>query len=205
MYRRPRLLRQHGVPGHHQLLSDGGPAVDAQLAGDPALVHGVVLHHVRVLTVGENSEVLAVGQDQAVPHQVGILYRHPVVGQGHRARRLQGLKISEFLPLLSPGHCADGPDMDAAGLSRLLLNEVDPLRGIGDRPGVGHTGDRGKSSVGGCRRAGLNGLLILKAGLPQVHVHIHQAGTYRQAPGVNDLRVRLSDIAADDGYLAILQ
>ena len=43
-------------------------ASQPELAGDTPLVDRVVLHHVGVLTVGENRQVLPVGQDQAVPH-----------------------------------------------------------------------------------------------------------------------------------------
>ena len=55
------LLGQHGVPHHHQLLGDGGAAGEAQGPGDPALVDGVVAHHVGVLAVGEDGEPLPPG------------------------------------------------------------------------------------------------------------------------------------------------
>ena len=199
------LLGQHGVPGHHQLLGDGGPAGQPQLPGDPALVHRVVLHHVRVLAVGEDGQLLPVGQDQAVPHQVGVLHRHPVVGQGHRPGLLQGLEVGELLPRLPHRHRPDGPDVDAAGLGRLLLDVVHPLRAVGGGPGIGHTGDGGKAPVGRRRRPGRDGLLVLKARLPQVHVHIHQPGAHHQAAGVNHLGVRLADVAADHRHPAVLQ
>ena len=46
------------------LLRDGGPSGQAQLAGDPPLVHRVVFYHVRIFTVGEDGQLLPVGQDQ---------------------------------------------------------------------------------------------------------------------------------------------
>ena len=46
VHRAAGLLRQHGIPGHHQLLGDGRPASQPELAGDTPLVDRVVLHPV---------------------------------------------------------------------------------------------------------------------------------------------------------------
>ncbi len=53
------LLRQHGRAHHLQLLSDGGPSLQPELAGYAALVHRPALHHGGVLTVAEDRRLPA--------------------------------------------------------------------------------------------------------------------------------------------------
>ena len=108
MYRRAGLLGQHSVPHNHQLLRDGGAAMDAQSTGDLALVDGVVLHQVPVLAVGEDGQALPGGLHQAVAHHVGVLHRHSVVGQGRHPRLTQRGGVGKLFPVLVDGQRADG-------------------------------------------------------------------------------------------------
>ena len=57
--------------------------------------------------------------------------------------------------------------------------------------------------MGRGRRAGLDGLFIFKAGLPQMYMHIHQRRT-RSVPGHRSPGVGLVDVAPDDRYLSVL-
>ena len=198
------LLGQHGVPHDLKLLRNGGPARQAQRPGDPAFIDGVIFHHIGVLTVGQDGKLLPSAPDQGVPQQVGVLHRHPVVRQGHRSGFLQRGGIGERLSLLPPGHCADGPHVDPTGLRRLLPHQGDALGAVGGGAGIGHGCDGGEPSPGGCQAAGLYGLLVLKAGLPQVDVHVHQSGAYRQPPRINDPGGRRGQLAADHRHPAVL-
>jgi len=58
--------------------------------------------------------------------------------------------------------------------------------------------------MGRGRRAGLDGLFIFKAGLPQMYMHIHQPGAHGQSPGIDHPGVGLVDVAPDDRYLSVL-
>ena len=204
MDRRAGLLGQHGVPHDHDLLRDGGTAGQPQRPGDPALVHRVVADHVGVLAVGENGESQPLTADHGVPDQIGVLHGHAVVGEGHAPGLLQGRCVGERLPLLSPGHRPDGPHPHAAGLPGPPEHILDLLRRIQHGPGIGHTGYGGESSPGRRRRSGGDVLLIFKARLPQVDVHIHKARAYVEAPGVDHPGLRFPQIASDDGQLAVL-
>ena len=145
------------------------------------------------------------GPDEGVPHQVGVLHRHSVVGEGRHPRPLKGFRVGELLPFLAHGHRTDGEHMDPAGRRGLLQHIAHLLRAVGGRPGVGHGGDGGKSPRRRRRAAGGDGLLVFQAGLPQVDVHIHQPGAHHQTSGVNDLGLLVPQIAANDGHPAVLQ
>ncbi len=63
------------------------------------------------------------------------------------------------------------------------MNELRDARLIVDRVGVRHARDRGEAAGDGRGGAGRDRLLVLLAGLAQVHVHVDQAGDDHQAGG----------------------
>ena len=154
--------------------------------------------------MGEDGQLLPVGQDHGVPEEVGVLHRNPVVGQGHRPGGLEGLKVVDLLALLALGHGGDGEDLGAPRLGGFLLDEDHALGDVDDGPGVGHTGDGGEAARGGGPGAGGDGLFVFKAGLPEVDVHVHKPGADGEALGVNDLGAGRAQVASDDGHLAVL-
>ena len=156
----PRLLGEHGVPHDHQLLGDGGAAREIQSPGDPPLVDGVIAHHIGILAVGEDGESQPFGADEGIPHQVGVLDGHTVVGEGHSARLLQGLAVGEGLPLLPHGDGADGPHPHPAGLSGPAEDVADLFGAVHGGLGVGHAGHGGDAPPGSGGGAGGDVLLV---------------------------------------------
>ena len=183
----PGLLGQHGVPHDHDLLGDGGAALHPQLAGDAALVHRPVGHHGGVLAVAQDGELQPLGVDEGVPHQIGVVHIAPVVRQGDGPRLFQGVGVGELAPLQAHGHRPDGVHMDAAGLGGLLPDILDLLRGVHCGLGVCHAGHGGDAPPGSGGGSGKNILFVGQPRVPEMDMHIHQAGTHHHSGGVNDL------------------
>ena len=150
------LLRQHGRAHHLQLLSDGGPSLQPELAGYAALVHRPALHHGGVLTVAEDRQLLPLGPYHGVPHQVGVVHVAAVIGEGHRPRLFQRLCVGGLLPSQPHGHRRDGVDVDAAPLLGPLQQRPP------DPPGPGGTPDEEpRQIVAGQSRKALEPLPVL--------------------------------------------
>src|SRR6185437_11964788 len=80
------------------------------------------------------------------------------------------------LPLAALGDGADGIDAGVPQLAR-ALHQVRRRAGIVvHRAGVGHGADGGEAAGGGGARSGFDGLLVLEAGLAQMHVQINEPG-----------------------------
>ena len=186
----PGLLRQHGVPHDHDLLGDGGPALQPQLAGDAPLVHRPPGHHGGVLAVAQHRHIQLPGPDEHVPEQVGVVHVVAVIGQGGGSRLLQGLRVGGLLPQQALGHRRHREDVHPAALLGPAEHIAHLLRAVHRGAGVGHAGQGGDPAPGGGGAAGDDILLVGEAGVPQVYVHIHQARADHQPRGVHHL-VRL--------------
>ena len=177
---------QH-VAGDDRLLGDGGPAAQAELGGDGALVHLGALGQPRLLGVlGDDAvERLHVLQRAAHDHRVvdalAVVGEDPDAGGGvvHRAQ------LGELLALQADGDGADRLHVAVAGLPAEPPDLLDDAGGVGDREGVGHGVDGGVAAEGGGAGAGEDGLGVLAAGLAQVGVEVDQAGQQDLPVGVD--------------------
>ncbi len=139
---------------------------------------------------------LAVGKRHAVElrdvlhagaHHAGALDAVAVIGEGAGAVVDHVADLGQALALLAAGQGTDGAHVAKAGLAGAVDLVADFGTGIGDGVGVGHGGHVGEAAVGRGAAAGLDGLLVLEAGVPKVDVHVHQARDQVLAGAVDDL------------------
>ena len=119
-------------------------------------------------------------------HHAGALDAVPVVGEGDRALHDHVTDLGERLALLADREGADRADVAEAGVAGAVDLVADLGAGVGHRVGVGHRGHVGEAAVGRRAGSGLDGLLVLEAGVAEVHVHVHEAGHEVLAGGVDD-------------------
>ena len=181
----PRLLGQHGVPHHHNLLRDGRPPLQPELAGNAALVYRPAGHHRRILAVAQHGHLQLPGPDEHIPHQVGVVHVVSVVRQGDGPCLLKGLGVGGLLPQQPLGQGGDGIDPHSVGLSPPVQHIFHLLRAVHRRAGVGHAGHRGDAPPGGGGAAGEDVLLVGQPRVPEMDVHIHQPRGHRQSGGVD--------------------
>ena len=168
---------QH-VAGDDRLLGDGGPAGQAELGGDDALVHLGALGEPGLLGVlGDDAvERLHVLQRAAHDHRVvdalAVVGEDPHPGGGV----VHGAQLGELLALQADGDGADRLHVAVAGLPAEPPDLLDDAGGVGDREGVGHGVHGGVAAAGGGPGAGEHGLGVLAAGLAQVGVQVDEAG-----------------------------
>ena len=133
-----------------------------------------------------------------------------VIGEGAGALHDHVADLGELLALLASRKRSDGTHVAQARLAGVVELVADLGAGIGHRVGVGHGRHVGESAVRCRAGAGLDGLLVLEAGVTEVHVHVHKAGHQVLAAGVDDLAAlgRLealphgSDLAVVDKHVA---
>ena len=114
-------------------------------------------------------------------HQERGRHRTPVVGHRHAAG---GVQLTDIGHLLAPRPARDGADRVHARESRLGRPAQDQLRDarlVVDRIRVRHAGDRGEAARHRGRTAGRHRLLVFLTRLPQMHVHVDQAGAHDPA------------------------
>ena len=174
---------EQAVAGDDRLLGDGGPAGQAEAAGELALVHLRVLGEPRLLGVLGDDAVERLHVLQRPAHHHRVAHALPVVGEdpdpgggvGHRA------ELGQLLAAQPDGHRPDRVDVAVAGLAAQPPDLLDDAGGVGDRLGVGHRVHGGEAAQRGRLGAGLDGLGVLAAGLAQVGVQVDQAGQRDQA------------------------
>ena len=166
------LLRQAHIPFHLHLLRNGGSAGQAQLLCHRPGVDGVVLYQILVFAVVQEGQAHSLGRLHGLAEELLILDGHPVVGQGRSARLLQSGKVCQLRPAQALCHGAHG-QVSHAGGGGLLHHQAHQLWTVGDGLGVGHGHQGGHSTAGSCGAARSHRLLVRKARLPQMDVHIH--------------------------------
>ena len=194
MYLCPEVVREKREKGQvqdsmltHDSFIKGGAAGQPQLTGHFALVDRIVLHHLAVLTVRDHDFMELFGGFQGIPHPNCRGNGYAVVGKRHGAGLSQLVKIRQHFALLSNGYGADGEHMAEALIFSLFQHIFHLLRGVQHGLGVGHAGHGGKAACRRCGAAGDDVLLIGKAGIPEVDVHIYKARGKIQPGAVDDL------------------
>ena len=122
-------------------------------------------------------------------HHAGALDAVAVVGERHGALHDHVADLCERLALLAHRERADRAHVAEAGVAGAVDLVADLGAGVGHRIGVGHRGHVGEAAVGRGAGAGLDGLLVLEAGVAEVHVHVHETGNEVLAGGVDDLGI----------------
>lgn len=171
------VLGEQDVAGDDRLLGDGGPATEAQLGGDDALVHLGALGEAGLLGVLGDDAAEGLHVLQGAPHDHGVVHALAVVGEDGDAGGglVHGAQLGELLALQTDGDGADGLHVAVAGLLAQAPDLLDDTGGVGDREGVGHGEDGGVAAGGGGAGAGEDGLAVLAAGLAQVGVEVDEA------------------------------
>ena len=161
-----------------------------------------VLHDQRI-------ETGSVGQGTA--HHPGIGERPLAVGKGNRTRRLEQADLGQLPAFQTLGDGGVGVDLALLHLPRPAGQELDHCRVVDRRVGVGQDRHAGDPAGGRGRHAAVDPLLVLGAGLAELHAHVDQARRQAQALGVDHLgtagrqrhrhaRADLGDPAADDQH-----
>ena len=189
-----RELAEQDIARHHRVLGRRGDASEAELGRHRPLVHAAAVAQVRVLGVADHGAA----ERQRILHraavELGVHHGPPVVGERDAARLGQLGELGQLLPAEPPGHGTDWIDADRARGTRLGQDVVRDRAGVVGRLRVRHAADGGEAAGGGGAGAGLDRLLVLVAGLAQVHVHVDE-------PWADDLAARVEDLGAGDGPL----
>ena len=174
--RRARLLGQRDVPLHHHGFGRRRLPAQPQPRRNDPVVHDAAGRDGRVLAVLRQRDV-EIGQVLEGPPRDGrVGHRVAVVRNGHRARIAQARELGQV--------AAGAADRDAGdrqhprvGSGRRVEHAGDQHRRINRRRRVGHRADRREAAARRGPRAGRDRLLVLLAGLAQVHVQVDEAGS----------------------------
>ena len=196
--------RRGDFPGGAAVLGGGGDAGHPQLAGDLPLVHQAAGSQVQILAVGGDSQPQRGRLLQGLQQAAGVYHRPAVVAEGDGPRLLQSGKVRQLLPLQVLGDAGGGVHSGVGGLGP-LQQRPDGFGGIHGGLGVGHGQQAGDAPRGRRPAAGVHVLLVGKARVPEMDVHIHQAGRRHQASAVDHLGVLGRQAFAQLGNLPILQ
>ena len=159
-----------------QLLAFRGPTEHAQTRAAGALVDHAVADQALVLAMRHDDATELTRVVHHAAHHARVLDAAPVVGEGHGPVPGHIAHLGEGLALKPPGARAHHVD---AALPYLLGHALHIFQreGVVDGgSGVGHAGDGGEAPMGGRAGAARDVLLLLLAGISQMHVDVHQPG-----------------------------
>ena len=178
MQARTHVLGQQHVAGDDRLLGHSGPARQADLGGDDALVHLRALGEARLLRVLGHYAVERLDVLQRATHEDRVVHALAVVGEDADAGGgvRHGAELGELLAAQAHGHRADGVHVDPAGLLAEPVDLLDDARGVLRRRRVGHGVHGGEPARRGGAGAGEHRLGVLPAGLAQVGVQVDEPG-----------------------------
>ena len=196
--------RRGDFPGGAAVLGSGGDAGHPQLAGDLSFVHQAAGSQVQILAVGGDGQPQRGRLLQGLQQAAGVYHRPAVVAEGDCPRLLQSGQVRQLLPLQVLGDAGGGVHGGVGGLGP-LQQRPDGFGGIHGGLGVGHGQQAGDAPRGRRPAARVHVLLVGKARVPEMDVHIHQAGRRHQAGAVYHLGVLGGQVAAQLGNLAVLQ
>ncbi len=184
-----RQLGQQDVAGHHHVFGRRGLTRKPELGGDDALVDRGACAQVRVLRVADDRRAERQGVFHGAAVQAGVHHALAVVRERDAARFRQLGQLGQLLAAEIPRDRADRIDAHQALDLGLGEDVVRHRAVVVDRARVRHAAHGGEPAGGRGPRAGRDGLLVLLAGLAQVHVHVDESGTDDLAGRVDDLDV----------------
>ena len=201
-----QVLGQQHVAGNDGFFSDGGPAGQAQVCGDFALVHLGALGQARLLRVLRNHAVESLDVFEGAAHHCRVVHAHAVVGEHAHVRGgvRHAADVGEALALQAHGHGADGLHAAPCGFLAEAVHLLNHGGGVCHGQGVRHGEHRGVAAQGCCAGAGLDGFGGLVAGLTQVGVDVHQAGQRHLACRLDNLCVCGVNVLCDAANHAVL-
>ena len=180
-----RERHQADVALDHHDLRFVGDARQAEAGRDLALGHAAAAGEREVLGMLAHDQAEGAGVAQRAPHHLAVRHRPAVVGEGHGPGLGEHPHLGELPPLQAAGDGAIGVDLDALGLTRAPLHELDQRHVVDHRPGVGHAGDACHPAGRRREAAGGDGLLVLVARLAEMHMHVDQAGAEAVAAAID--------------------
>ena len=170
-----------------ELLAQGRPAKHAEARGRLALVDDAVGREGLVLAVRDRDAIELRHVAHAGAHHAGALHTVAVVAEGAGALEHHVADLREGLSLLAAGERADRADVAEPGRATAVDLVADAGARVGHGVGVRHGRYVREAAVRRGARAGLDGLLVLEAGVAEVHVHVDEAGNQVLARGIDDL------------------
>jgi len=173
-----------------ELLAERRPAEHAEAGARTAFVDDAARGERLDLAVGDGDAVELGDVLHAGAHHAGALHAVAVVGEGAGPLHDHVADLRERLALLAAREGADRADVHEAGTPAVVDLVADLGAGVGHGVGVGHRGDVGEAAVGRRTAARLDGLLVLEAGVAEVHVHVDETRDEVLAGRVDDLGVR---------------
>ena len=136
---------------------------------------------------------------QGAAHDLGVCHRLQPVGKGDGPAFRQEADLGELAAFQVPGHRGVGVDLHALRLAGAPRDELDPGDVVDHRVGVGQA-DHGGDAAGRRGAAGaVHGLLVLLAGLADLHAHVDQAGRQAGAAAVDPLRAFRDAVGEEAG------
>ena len=178
-------LHQANVPLDDHDLRFVGDARQAEPGRDLSLGHAAAACQGEVFGVLAHDQVEGARVAERAAHHLAVGNRQTVVGEADRAGLRKHAHLGE-LPSFQPlGHGTEGIDLDALGLARAALHELDQRHVVDHRLGVGHAGDAGHPTRRRREAPGSDGLLVLVAGLAEVDVHVDEAGRQAVATAID--------------------
>ena len=132
-----------------------------------------------VLAVGGYDAVKRGAFPHRLPHHFPVLHSAPVVGESDAAAFERG-EIHRLHSLSSECYARVGEDLDHSVPVYYALLDGNVLFCVRRRLEVGHSAHGGVASACGRTAAGKDGLLVGVAGLAEMHVKVHKAGTHSE-------------------------
>src|SRR5881398_294333 len=196
---------EQDVTPHHDLLRRSRNALQPEAGRNEAFVHHATRGEGRLLAMVRDRNPEAPGVLERGAHHVARDDGLPVVRYRDGAGADQLAELGELLAVLAHRNRPDRVDPREPGADRLTYDEAD--RGLVVRHGIGvrHRTHGGEPTGRRGARAAGDSLDVFVPRLPQVHVHVHQAGTDHLAahtphvrakvvgPGLVDVHVHLRE------------
>ena len=173
---RPGEFGEEEIPGDHDLFRDRGDAGKAEFGGDETLVHHPAGGEIPVLAVDDDRHVQRGGVFERPAHQGGVHDRFAVIGKADGAGILEIPEFGEGCALRLHADRRDGIDIGEAAFRGLSADEFGDGAAVVHGIRVGHAGDGGEAARDGGLASGGDRLLVFESRLPQVGVHVDQAG-----------------------------
>ena len=172
------LFCQLQVPLHQRDLRLSGRTADTVILAGLSPVHTVVLDIFRIFFMEADGHVQLCGDLHGTAHQFRIQQGHSVIRESYGPCHCQLLHIRQLFSLHPHGHIGAGGHMNAC-LRSLIQDIMQRLLTVHRRLRVRHQYHCGHAAFCCCRSTGVDIFLCRKAGIPEMHMHIHQPGSHQ--------------------------